>query len=482
MTKSYIYLTSITIVFTVLTTTRGAQALTSPPKVVLNSTNIFEIYKTHSTRPAEIENSLNINQSAFEQLDLKYKLTTTLDASKQNDQTDSLSTGLQQDNDTTKYTWLTSKRYLSGTTLGLEVTHLDNALGTLQTQTLRTETNQNYFAINFDQPIFPNFFGSQERALYTSTANDFELKKIQTVFDQMTAQKELLQTFWKTKALAKSVEENTKLINEYEKLAKKVLQKKSNQFAAAGELEQALSEFETRKQSLKSDQAALSQAMADLKTLLNIPVNTEIQFDQTSVAIQKIPAPQFAKINITRLKKYRLQELKLRSTEDQLKSVSQSTLPQFSVYAKYTQSGFDASNSVAVDEATDDKYKKYLIGIKLDYTFDNSKAETDQKIKKLSYDIEKNKSDRSNTSLPEQIELAKNQLFISFEDMTINQKILEYRKKAVTDISKNYFQGRTDISSLIDAYNKKNIAEINLINSYGNYEVNKMNYDITVLE
>jgi outer membrane protein TolC len=261
-------------------------------------------------------------------------------------------------------------------------------------------------------------------------------------------------------------------------LFKKVQQKQSNQFASAGELEQALSEYETRKQSLKADQTSLAQALLDLKTSLNLPTDTVIQFDMKA---PEYTAPVFTKMTTTDLKKYKYQQLKLQSVENLSQSSTNSNLPQLSLYGKYTQSGFDAGNSPALDEMKDTNYQKYTIGVKMDYTFDNEKSKLDEKIKKLNLEIEQTKTNRSPQDLMSQIELAQKDLNQSFENITSNKKILEYRKKAVLDISKNYFQGRTDISFLIDAYNKKNLAEINLISSYGDYETKKMDYEILTL-
>ncbi len=466
--KSYVFLIGLAIL-TISNVSHSA--------IVLNDKNVIELYKTKSTKPKEIENLLNANQSLFEQIDLKYNLTTTLDISKQNDQTDSLPTTLQQNNDTDKYSWLLVKRFLTGTTLGLELTHLNNQYGTLQSVTARTETNQNYFSVNIDQPLFPNFLGSQERSIYNSARSDYELKKMQTDIDQLAGQKDILTLFWKTKSLAKSVEENSKLSTEYEKLAQKVKQKKQNQFATAGELEQALSEYETRKQNLKDDKSKLSQAILDLKSLLNI--NDDIQFDSILPEIKPL---QFSEVKIESLKKIKIQKLKLQSANDQSNSLTNSNWPQVSLYGKYTQSGLDPSNTTALDEAKDSNYRKYLIGLKLDYVFDNDKSMTDQKIKFMAADIERQKTDRTNTDLIRQIQLAQTDLQTSFDNISTNAKILEYRKKAVVDISKNYFQGRTDISFLIDAYNKKNLAEISLINSYGDFQTKKIDYQILTSE
>ncbi len=448
-------------------------AQTDKTQVDLTSQSALDLFKTKSLKPQEIQNSLYQTEALFELLDTKYKVTTTFDLSKQKDKTDSLSTSLQQNNDLDKYTWLMNKRFLTGTTLGLEVTHLQN-----QYQLTNTETNQNYVSISIDQPLFPNFFGTQERSIYTSAANDFKIKSLQTDFDQLSAQKDMLQLYWKAKSLSVSVDENKKMIAEYEKLVKKIGQKKQYQFAAAGEEEQALSEFETKKQNFKSDQASLNDALINLKVALNITQNTIIRFATESNPV----LPVFKKDQVDQLKKYKLQKLKMQSADDQSASVQNSNLPQLSLYGKYTQSGFDPSNSAAWTEAQDSNYNKYLIGLKLDYTFDNSKSDLDQKIKKLTYDIEKNRTERTDQDLHEQIELTKIQLANAYENISSNQKILDYRKKAVTDISKNYFQGRSDISLLIDAYNKRILAEVGLITSQGDFELKKMDYTILTLD
>ncbi len=464
-------------VFAILSTLNVAQADVKQ-NIILNNKNVIELYNSQSTKPKEIENTLNLNEYLFELINLKYKLNTTLDFSKQHDQTDSLSTSLQQNNDLNKATWLLSKRFLSGTTLGLELSQLNNTYGTF-TSPLNTDANQNYLAVSFDQPVFPNFFGSQDRSLLNSASNDFKLKKIQSEFDQMTAQKEILQIFWKSKSLAVSVEENKKLMTDYQKLANKAQEKKSHQFASAGELEQALSEFETKKQSLKSDQTQLEQTLLSLKTILNIAANTTVEFDPI---LPQFKCPEFSNYEIQHLKKFQYQQLKFKSAQEQLSSVENSNLPLLSLYGKYTQSGYDPSNSKAWDEATNSNYQKYLVGLKLDYTFDNNKSELDRKIKSLNLEIEKNKTMHTDLELNQQIEIARQDLINSFEQIASTQKILELRKKSLKDISKNYFQGRTDISFLIDAYNKKNLAEVSTVNSIGDYETKKIDYDMLVLE
>jgi outer membrane protein TolC len=192
--------------------------------------------------------------------------------------------------------------------------------------------------------------------------------------------------------------------------------------------------------------------------------------------------PTFSKVSVNELKKFKYQQLKLQSVENLTTAVTNSNLPQFSLYGKYTQSGYDPSNSTAIDEMKDANYQKYTLGVKMDYTFDNEKSKLDERIKKLNLEIEQSKSNRIPQDLSVQIELAQKDLVASFENITSNKKILDYRKKAVVDISKNYFQGRTDISFLIDAYNKKNSAEINLISSYGDFETKKIDYEILTLQ
>ncbi len=447
----------------------------APVNLVLNSKNVIGIYKNQSIKPKEIEIIQKQNESIFETLNLKYNLNTSLDISKQNDQTDSLSTSLQQNNDLNKYTWLLSKRFLTGTNLGLEVTHLNNLNNTLTA----AESNQNYWAMNIDQPVFPNFFGYQERSLFNSASDELKIKNIQSEFDQMNAEKELLQNYWSAKSLSVSVEENKKLLADYQKLVTKVQQKKSHQFATAGELEQTMSEFEIKKINLKNDETKLNQATLNLKAALNLPENQNITFDLQQ---ENFSAPEFTKIDISKLKKYQQQQLRKKSAQNQSEAVNRNNLPQISLYGKYTQSGYDTANSTAWDESADPHYRKYLIGLKLDYVFDNQKSELDQKIKKLNTEIETHKLNRSDVDLIQQIEIAKTDLMNSFEQIESSQKILKLRQKALQDISKNYFQGRTDISFLIDAYNKKNLAEVNVINSKADFHNRKIDYEILTLE
>lgn len=447
-------------------------SLSANAVISLNEDDVLRYYQKQSLRDKQLELLRSQNEYLFELTRAKYNVTTTFDINRQIDQTDSPATLIQQDNTQNKMSWLLGKRFLTGTTLGLELTHLENQTNTIP-GSQKNSVHQQYFSFSVDQPLFPNFFGTDERAIYEAAETDYELKKLQYNLDVEKGDRDLAAQFWKALALKKQVEENEKMLNEYDRLAKNVRRKAANSFSVAGELEQALAEYESRKQTLNSDKVALDQSLLDLKTSLNLVQNEKIELNLKK---QKPDPPKISTAAIESSRYYQLQKLRLQSAEKLANSGQYSNWPQLSAYGKYTQAGVDSNTSEAWNEMQDKDHKKYLIGLKLDYTFGQSQLATDQRIRTLTAQIELEKAGRSLADLQDKKNLYETNLRISYEAVLANARIIELRRRAVEQITRNYNQGRSDISLLIDAYNKRITAEVNYIRSLGDYQLLAMDY------
>ena len=126
-------------------------------------------------------------------------------------------------------------------------------------------------------------------------------------------------------------------------------------------------------------------------------------------------------------------------------------------------------------------YQKYIIGLKLDYTFGNDKNTQDQLIKAKTAKIEADKAQISLEQVRNEYNQAADKLNQIFQQIDSQRKVVEYRQKASEQIFKNYSQGRTDISNLIDAYNRKLNAELALIKLYSDFysaQIQLRNYQV----
>lgn len=444
--------------------------------VNLNEEDVLHYYQKQSLREKQLDLLRAQNEYLFELTRSRYNVTTNFDINRQLDQTDSPSTLVQQDNTQNKMSWLLGKRFLTGTTLGLELAHLENQNNTIPS-TQKNSVHQQYFAVSLDQPLFPNFFGADERAIYEAAEIDYEVKNLQYNLDVESSDRDLAALFWKALVLKRQVEENEKMLNEYDRLAKNVRRKAANSFAVAGELEQALAEYEARKQTLNSDKVSLEQSLLELKIALNLVQNETIAL---SIKKAKPDPPKISTNNVESSRYYQLQKFRLQSAEKLANSGQYSNWPQLSAYGKYTQAGVDSNSAEAWNEMQDRDHKKYLIGLKLDYTFGQSQLAIDQRIRTLSAQIELEKSGRSLADLQDKKNLLETNLRTTYEAVLANARIIELRRRAVEQITRNYNQGRSDISLLIDAYNKRITAEVNYIRSLGDYQLLNLEYQSLV--
>ena len=446
--------------------------------LTLNETNYESIFLEKSSVQTDIELSEARSQYNFELLNTKYNVTTSLDAYQQKDKTESVSSFLKQDSDLFKLTWLTSKRFTTGTNLSLEYTE-QHPTNRTSPATTTTEYYQKYFTVAAEQNLFPFLAERTEKSAFKASEYDLQSNQLQNKLNQISAVNDFSQLFWSTVTLKKSIDENQKLLTQYEKLVKTVRGKSNFNYANAGELEQALAEYETRIQNLNSDRNQYNDNINKIrqKLLLDENTNLNLEFKNTN-----LPKPEVKMdIPVEQTAQYRIQNLKKLSAEESLKSLRFSNAPQMSVYGKYTQSGADVSTTEASFKMGNSDYQKYIIGLKLDYTFGNDKNTQDQLIKAKTAKIEADKAQISLEQVRNEYNQAADKLNQIFQQIDSQRKVVEYRQKASEQIFKNYSQGRTDISNLIDAYNRKLNAELTLIKLYSDFssaQIQLRNYQV----
>lgn len=443
-------------------------AMSDVSPLKLNEDDVIKLVQSQSLNYREIENLNLASEFTYQALNGSYRLNLNFDYSLEKDKTESVSTFAIPDSDKTKKTLILSKRFYTGTATTFEYTNVEYDSNT-------TNYAQNYYTLALEQNIYPYIFSNSEMQALKAAKTEVERTRLQTDIDLLDNTKDVLALYWKVQASQKSVQENEDLLKKYGRLVTNVKSKKANSYASAGEVEQALAEYETRKQTWLEDRNTLLTNLQQLKTVLNIP--TEQQIELTTPQNTVKPLPEKFQGDVKALRRYKVQQLKTKSAVASFESTSMKDHPKVSVYGKYTGQGLDPSQSESFNEMKDDPKDKYIVGVKLDYFFGDDLNKAEKQLRRATQEVELARFARAENDLRSQIENTRQKLENAYANVETTQNVVKYRTEAVKQLNVTYFQGRTDISFLIDAFNKKILAEVAAINALGNYTTTLLEYE-----
>jgi len=449
-----------------------SQPATSDTTVKLTETDLIRLVQSQSINYQEVVNRNLSSLYTYELLNGAYRLGFNFDHSLEKDETESLSTFNSLDSDKTKTTLVLSKRFQTGTATSLELTNV-------KYESNSSQYAQYYYTLGLEQNLFPYLISNGERQALNAAELDIERVRLQTDIDLLDTTKDVLALYWRVQASQKSVQENEDLLKKYDRLVANVRSKRSNSYASAGEVEQALAEYETRKQTMLEDRNTLLTNLQLLKTALNIPAEQYIEIVVPKQTIQTLPAKFTG--DVKSLRRYQVQKLKTEAAIGNYEVAYYKDLPKISVYGKYTGQGLDTQQSESLSELREDPTDKYIVGVKLDYFFDDNLSKAERQLRRANQDIEVSRFARIEQDLKIQIENTRQKLENAFANLQTTQNVVKYRTEAVKQLNVTYFQGRTDINFLIDAFNKKIQAEVAAINALGSYATTLIEYQNLVL-
>lgn len=461
MNKSYVRMIALSIMCLI------SQPATSDTNLQLTENDVIRLVQAQSLNYQEIVNKNLSSQFNYQLLNGSYRLGFNFDYSLEKDKTESTSTFLASDSDKTKTTLILNKRFQTGTATSLELTNVEYDAST-------SEHAQNYYTFGLEQNLFPYLFSNSEMKALKAAETDVERTRLQTDIELLDATKDVLALYWRVQATQKSVQENEDLLKKYGRLVSNVRSKKQNSYANAGEVEQALAEYETRKQTFLEDRNTLLTNMQQLKTALNIPADQQITIVAPANTVQTLPAKFTG--DVKTLRRYKVQKLKTEVAIGNYESSYYKDVPQLSVYGKYTGQGLEPDQSDSFKELRDEPTDKYIVGLKLNYFFGDDLSESEQQLRRATQNLEIARFSRVEEDLKLQIENTRQKLENAYANLQTTQNVVKYRNEAVKQLNVTYFQGRTDISFLIDAFNKKIQAEVAAINALGAYATTLIEY------
>ncbi len=431
------------------------------PKYLFTDESIISLIKTKSFSISE-QNLKKLNIDSIQQTSLTpYKWNFNFDLSQENDRTDSLSTLTPINSEKTRALMTLSKKYSLGTSLQFDFANID-----FKTQSTSSDYKSNALSFTIEQNLLPFFKTNVDQLALENSQLEYRRANLQWQSDQIASVRNILSNYWRIKALAISVKENSAVFKKYESLVATVRKKRANNFASPGELQQALAEYNSRAQQLQEDQISLAQEITDLKFELGLAKDAELEI---SPELAAITAPQKIDLKYDRSNPYLIQKYRTEIAKNSAQIANAKTSGQWSLYGKATPTGVDPSNSESFNEMSRFKKDKLLVGIKFQYTFEDFGSEKEAQYKRALEILESAKLEEMNLQLENQMEIQFQSLQSSFAAIKRNTEIVDNRVKALEALAQSYLQGRVDISNLIDAYSRMVTSKVNLYKAYGKY-------------
>lgn len=361
------------------------------------------------------------------------------------------------------------KSFITGTQLTFDYTRTSQkaTLGASQ-GAIPTQATLDGFGVVFEQSLLANSFGLSDRAAVRSAETQFKAEGLTRANDLETLVLTTLKNYWNTFVAQENFKEGLAARDRYKNLVESVRRKSGYGYSNPGELTQVQAELESREQNVKKTSLDYLQQMDNLIVWLNLPKGSEIEF----VVPTKLPSlPSLAKKDIASLRETRAQEMKVQAAQDSLKNSQSASWPSLNLLAQYSGSGRDESAEGSWSKALTGTNNKYYAGLKLTYSFGSDYKNEDILNKKTSLDLERAKLARQALEAADKQEHAIRSVQATYSIVESSKIQKSYREKTITELTRTYNQGRTDIKTLIDAMNSYFSTQVAYTRALGDYYI-----------
>jgi outer membrane protein TolC len=435
--------------------------------------NNFAIQQSLNNSKAAEVSLLNISKAPYEWT-LVSDITTTKDTTK------TLPTFIKSDSTQHSGNIQFDKMWSPGLLSTLKYSHLQsNASGGY---------GLNNWLLTLEKSVYPSLSNAAEKNTIQAATLNFESSQIEAELYRRAILRSQLDIYGKLQLMLVQIKENQILLEKYDKIVKTVQRKKQNNFAVAGELEQATAERKTREVNLKELEMNYKNTLEmflndnNFQNVTDVTIS-EPDFDLPSkidkiVLSEKFPAEQH---KIKSLKAIKSKNIRFEASEFDMKSTEDEAKPKISVFATYNAQGLDPQLAESFKQSQKSDTNKYSFGIKLVHEFDSGRMSELNAYKRSEYLLNQRIKENLEGRILQEIELARMDLKLALDQLASQTEILELRKQAVEQITQNYNQGRIDISLLFDAYNKTVQGNISRTDALNNLRLKKFDFETVLL-
>lgn len=367
-----------------------------------------------------------------------------------------------------------SKSLITGTSLVFDVARTSQkrdgdsfaAVGTTQTAASMSQITFDSWGVSIEQALWGNSFGVADRARIRAAESLYKSQNLLRSDEIQNLVLQGLRLYWDVYVAQENFNESLSARDRYQKLVGSIQRKSSLGYTLPGELNQVNAEFEARQSNIKTGSQNYLRQLESLVTFLNLPPNTEIQFD---IPKNIPPIPKLTPKGAKDVRSIQSQDLKIASVEDELKYVDSNNSPKLNLIAKLGATGVDESSSESMSELTRGSHPNAYVGLRLSHAFGSDVRKEEILNKKATLELERVKQQRNILEFDDRQRQAQRKVEVAFQvlDSVVKQKV--FREKALNELNRSYTQGRTDIRNLIDAMNALNTTEVAHSRAVGDY-------------
>lgn len=375
------------------------------------------------------------------------------------DRTDSLVTSVKLE-----------KPLITGTTLSLEYARLSNQYDftTGSTPTFNSSLTGDTLTLKLTQALWNNSFGRATRADVSAAEKTLEQARLQRLVSLQETVLRGIRLYWETFTARRNFEESVAARDRFVKLVESVRRKNSFGYTNPGELAQTEAELLVQEAKVKTESLTLLSKMDELKNFLDIPPGSEVDI----VAPLEVPAiPALPTTALENLRAFRIQNLKLNSSELKEVAADSRSGPSLALVAELGANGVNDKASDSFNEMISQDNPQAYLGVLLTHQFGSGlqseralNARLNKQIATLTRDTEVRK-------LTEKENFLRRQVQATYANALTSKSQKEFRQKAVQELQRSFNQGRTDISLLIEALNRYSAAEVNYAVTLGQYQI-----------
>lgn len=445
-------------------------ALTAPERIKLSAEDVAKQALNQSSLAFETNATSELGRLTWAKAIAAYDLALATELGFEKSKVQSSFASSSDQDETTKWTLSLTKSFTTGTQTSLDYTHssLRSDLYATAAATARSQTESRLIGITLTQNLWKNYFGKADRHDIEAADKALESTRLTRIDNLESVVLTALKAYWKAAVAQETFQEALNSRERYQKLVEAVKKKNAYGYANPGELSQVQAEYEAREASVKTASADFLASLDELNTLLGLPPQTILEFEiKKNVTAPTLLTP----VKLEELRSIRSARLKKEAASASLVATRSKDKPDLSLVAKVYTSGFDESSATANSEMLSGTNPKTYLGIKYQTPIGSSLYNEDILNKKLTRDIEVSKYDRLLRETSDTLSRLERNVQATYNTSVSLKNQQALREKVVSELNRTFSQGRTDISTLIEALNKYFGVELALVKSVGDYQI-----------
>ena len=400
-----------------------------------------------------------------------YVFGASLDYSLESTQAESLSGFSNEQDDTHMYSFGFQKKFSSRTLTSLSFNRIskDSVLSSFTSNlNLPDQQTQDVVNFRFEQDLWQNSFGSIERQQIQNARELFKSASMQEKEEMEAYLIEVMTLFWSSYLEKRSFEEAIESRTRYKKLLKTVKKKKRLGFVAPGELARTHAEYKLQDHLVKQTSLAYLKSVQALATILNYENIDDIDFEIK----ENIPTlPLLKDINLDQLRPLRILNIVHKNSSRNINIAKSQGRPILKFVGSVSSTGLESERGEAFSEMTSLIHPTQYVGLNLKFTMGSDLLDGEVQFAKYEAEIARLNIIQNKKQLKDQIDYLTHAASANHILAKGAIELIKHRTNSMKEISRAYYQGRTDIQNLILSYSSLSQALINHIRAIGNYHL-----------